>query len=65
MNSIELSARLALDAEYRAGLPKPPNWVLDRLADRALDGGYKIGKGRKNVCPLCFTTRSVNGTCSC
>ena len=53
----------------------PPMWLLDRLADEKLTGGFKVGRkvddptGRfkvgANVCPRCYQARSVNGSCNC
>ncbi len=43
----------------------PPQWVLDKIADQSITGGYKIGKKRANVCTGCYSTRSVNGKCLC
>lgn len=42
-------------------MPSPAR--LDREADLKLSGGYKTAKS--NICPECFTARSVNGTCCC
>lgn len=49
---------------------KPPAWLLDKIADEKLTGGYKryTGKGRNrksNMCERCYTVKSVNGTCGC
>jgi hypothetical protein len=51
------------DSEVR---PSPPGWLLDKLADEKFNAGYK-GKqrSRKNVCGICFTARSIAGTCGC
>lgn len=48
----------------------PPPWVLDRIAEEKLFGGFKLktGKGRNrksNVCPDCFVTKSLDGSCNC
>ena len=60
MNNIRLHATMALDSEMRKGTI-PPQHVLDKIADRAFSGGFKIG--RKNICPKCFTAKPVNGAC--
>lgn len=41
----------------------PPGWVLDREADRRIDGGYSLK--RTNLCATCGTYRSRVGTCLC
>jgi hypothetical protein len=40
---------------------KPPNWLLDKIADDTLTGGFR----KSDVCPDCRMARSVNGTCGC
>ena len=60
-----LSKSPAFFAE-QAGFKKstmPPQWLLDRLAEEALTGGYDVSP--QNICPSCFTARSVNGACLC
>jgi hypothetical protein len=42
---------------------KVPGWLLDKIAEEKLTGGYDIR--RSNQCPTCFEARSVNGTCAC
>lgn len=41
----------------------PPKWLLDMMADRKIDGGFKTKKA--NLCGECFQYRSVNGACGC
>lgn len=41
----------------------PPSWLLDKLADEKLSGGYNTK--RSNVCVSCFVARSSNDTCMC
>jgi hypothetical protein len=45
----------------RAGAP--PGWLLDKLAEEKLTGGFNTR--RSNQCETCFTAKSVNGTCNC
>lgn len=63
-------ARPYTDAQRLAYVPceceprfAPSPARLDREADLKLSGGFKTGKN--NICPKCFTARSVNGTCGC
>lgn len=49
-----------LKADHR---PMPSSVTLDRIADRALSGGFKVIKS--NLCPECREYRSVNGACAC
>ncbi len=63
MNNIQLSATLKIDAEYRATLKRPPQHILDKIADDKISGGYKIGK--KQICKSCNMAKYANGTCSC
>lgn len=49
---------------------KPPGWLLDRIAEEKLSGGYRTKPNRKGVvrnpiCPGCQTARSANGECWC
>ncbi len=41
----------------------PPRWLLDRIADRKLTGGYNVA--RSNQCPVCYQVKSSNGACNC
>jgi hypothetical protein len=41
----------------------PPGWVLDRIAERKLTGGFSTKKA--NLCADCNTYKSVNGSCLC
>jgi len=41
----------------------PPQWVLDRMAEEKITGGYRTRKD--NLCDRCHTYRSVNGACEC
>jgi hypothetical protein len=41
----------------------PPQWVLDKIADKKFSGGWNIR--RSNTCLGCFQVYSVNGTCGC
>ena len=41
----------------------PPGWVLDRIAERTITGGFN--RRKSNRCPACFQCRSVNGACGC
>lgn len=48
----------------------PPGWLLDRIAEEKLSGGYKIRPNRKGVvrnpvCPNCFVAKALNGGCTC
>jgi hypothetical protein len=45
------------------GKSKPPSWLLDKIADEKLKGGFVTKKS--NLCTGCYTYRSVNGTCGC
>ncbi len=37
----------------------PPQWLLDRIADRALTGGWNA----RRTCSRCFQALPVTGTC--
>jgi hypothetical protein len=53
------------ESEKRPG-GSPPNWLLDLLADEAFAPGYKgAQRSRKNQCEVCFTAKSITGTCGC
>jgi len=41
----------------------PPGWLLDKIAEEKLYGGYDTSKS--NFCNGCFTYKSVNNTCNC
>lgn len=41
----------------------PPPWVLDKIADEKLTGGFDMR--RSNQCKTCFQARSVNNACGC
>lgn len=41
----------------------PPKWLLDKLAEESITGKYRTH--RSNLCPDCFTFRSVGGACQC
>lgn len=44
----------------------PPGWVLDKIAEHKITGGFKLRVHRQsNVCPRCFQARSVNKRCGC
>lgn len=43
--------------------PGLPGWLMDKIAEEKLTGGYDTRK--KNLCPNCFTYKSVNGSCGC
>lgn len=66
-------ARMYTDAQrmnyepcHCEGVSRPPGWVLDLAADRALSGGFKTRVGGKsNICDKCRQARSVNGACGC
>ena len=50
----------------QAGFDKPkmpPTWVMDRLAEEKITGGYDVSPS--NICGECFMARSANGTCGC
>lgn len=50
--------------EYRdPDVHKPPQWLLDKIADEKLSGGF-VTK-RRNLCPTCHQYRSRNGMCGC
>lgn len=42
---------------------KPPTWLLDKIADEKLKGGFNTS--RSNQCPICFQQKSKNGSCGC
>jgi len=42
---------------------KPPGWLLDKLAEEKLKGGYNTRKD--NLCTGCYQYKSVNGSCGC
>jgi hypothetical protein len=62
MNNIKLSAVIELDREYKATLKRPANWILDKIADEKMNGGYTK---RNTKCTKCNTLKSSNGTCYC
>lgn len=41
----------------------PPSWVLDRIAEEKMTGGFNVSAS--NICTDCFTARADNGTCYC
>lgn len=41
----------------------PPQWWLDREAERKMSGGFDLRKS--NLCGSCFEYRSTNGSCGC
>lgn len=41
----------------------PPQWLLDKMAEEKLSGGFNLRK--KNLCNGCWQYRSSNGTCGC
>jgi hypothetical protein len=45
------------------GRHMPSTKELDAAAGFKLTGGFKTRPS--NICPACFTARSINGTCSC
>jgi hypothetical protein len=49
--------------DWPRGRTKPPGWLLDKLAEEKLSGGYKIK--RNPVCPDCMIQKSNNGACHC
>jgi hypothetical protein len=58
------------EGNWPGGRCKPPEWLLDKIADEKLTGGYRIrpnrkGKVRNPVCPDCYEARSTNGSCMC
>lgn len=53
----------AYNREHSDGVRKPPNWVLDKIADEAITGKYNTK--RSNLCQGCNTFKSVSGTCMC
>ena len=58
-SNLTLAARL--DEKGKGGTC-PPGWLLDKLAEEKMTGGY----GKRNVlCGTCFTRRSVTGACGC
>jgi hypothetical protein len=48
------------DADRR-GRPKPPQDVIDAIAEFKLDGGFNTD--RDNLCPVCNLFMPVNGRC--
>ncbi len=64
-SNLRLGAILDAQTAERKSATVPPQWVLDKIADQSITGGYKIGKKRANVCARCFTTRCANGVCLC
>ncbi len=64
-SNLRLGALLDAQTADRKAQAMPPQWVLDKIANQSITGGYKIGKKRANVCERCYSKRSVNGTCLC
>jgi len=41
---------------------KPPEWLLDLIAEEKLKGGYDK---RNKPCKVCFVLKSIDGGCNC
>jgi hypothetical protein len=63
MMPYELNARHQLDRIGNFGSEKCPGWLLDRLAEEKLSGGY-LPK-RNPVCPECRLQKANSGVCGC
>ena len=50
------------EGNFGSARMKPPNWVLDKIADEKLSGGFKKKNG---ICNKCFQIKTVNGNCGC
>lgn len=48
---------------WPGGRIKPPEWLLDRIAEQKLNGGYT--RKRNPVCQNCFVRKSNSGNCNC
>lgn len=58
--------KLAREGNWTAINPhkrKPPQWLLDKLAEEQLTGKFNTAKANK--CPVCNTYRSAQGGCWC
>lgn len=42
---------------------RPPMWLIDRLAEEKLMGGYS--RKRNKLCRECFVLKSETGECNC
>lgn len=63
MSTDRVRARFIRDEEARKDRKKLPSWVLDKIADEKMDGGWD--RRRENLCDKCWTYRSRNGKCLC
>lgn len=64
MSTSAVHARFAREAARRADCPKLPGWMLDIMAERAMNPqGWRQTKD--NVCGSCHTYMSRNGSCLC
>jgi hypothetical protein len=65
MKPYQIHAEHALAAEgnFPGQDRRPPGWLLERLAEEKLTGGYS---NRKNpVCPECHLRKANNRSCGC
>lgn len=54
--------RLQAEGNFPNGGRKPPEWLLERIYNEKLTGGY----GKRNpVCPKCRLRKSNTGDCFC
>jgi hypothetical protein len=60
---IHKSPQVAREYTGEGRTPCPPMWVLDKLAEEKLTGGFDTGRG--NICPRCYMARCSNGSCNC
>lgn len=52
------------NARSETARPAPlPGWMLDRIAEQKLTGGYDTKPS--NICDRCHLARSRNGSCGC
>lgn len=64
MTPYRLNAEHALASEgnFPSEDRKIPGWLLDKIAEEKLSGGY--GK-RNRLCPNCRILKSCSGSCGC
>jgi len=64
MSSSAVHARFKREESIREGSKCPPQWLLDKLAEKSMNPqGWNQSKS--NLCRQCFTHRSENGSCLC
>jgi len=65
MKPYQINAEHALAAEgnFPGKERRLPGWLLERLAEQAMSGGYS--NKRNPVCPKCNLRAANNGSCGC